>query len=86
MHLRDKLGHLLEIWAMHNGANWQDDGAKMDTMGLGKSLNGANLHVFLLEINGANIILYFTFVFKQKRAIFLIFLLCYIQLRSDKVK
>ena len=24
-------------WAIHNGANWQDDGAKKkDTMGLGK--------------------------------------------------
>ena len=22
--------------AIHNGANWQDDGAKKDTMGLGK--------------------------------------------------
>ena len=35
-------------WAIHNEANWQDDGAKKDTMGLGKSMNGADLPVFLL--------------------------------------
>ena len=29
-----------------------------DTMVLGKNMNGANLPVFLLEVNGANIVFY----------------------------
>ena len=40
--------------AIHNVANWQYDGAKKDMMGLGKSMNGADLPVLLLEVNGAN--------------------------------
>ena len=40
------------ITAMHNGADWQDDGAKKDTMGLEKSMNGANLPVFLKQSMG----------------------------------
>ena len=46
--------YLLPRWAIHNGANWQDDGAIKETMGIGKNMNGANLLVFLLEVNGAN--------------------------------
>ena len=40
--------------AIHNWVNRQDDGAKKDMMGLGKSMNGADLPVLLLEVNGAN--------------------------------
>ena len=47
--------------AIHNGAHWQDDGAKKDTMWLGKSMNGADLPVFLLEVNGANPVFYLYF-------------------------
>ena len=34
-----------------NKAYLQDDAAKNDTMGLGKSMNGANLPVFVVEVN-----------------------------------
>ena len=41
--------------AIHKGANWQNDGAKTQIpYGLEKSMDGADLPVFLLEINGAN--------------------------------
>ena len=41
--------------AIHNGANWQDDGAKKQRQcGLEKSMDGADLPVFLSEVNGAN--------------------------------
>ena len=33
-------------------------GLKKDTMGLGKSMNGANLSVFLIEFNGAYPVFY----------------------------
>ena len=38
--------------------NWQDNGAKKDTMGLEKSMNGADLAVFLLEVNEAIPVIY----------------------------
>ena len=38
---------MLFLGALHNGADWQDYGAKKkDTMGLQKNMNGANLPVF----------------------------------------
>ena len=40
--------------AIHNWANWQDDGVKKDTMGLGK----ADLPVLRLEVNGAYPVFY----------------------------
>ena len=55
-------------------------GLKKNLMWLGKSMNGADLPVFLFEINEANPVFYL--YFKQKRAM----LYCNIQLRSDKVK
>ena len=60
MHLRDELCHLLEIW-VHKRANWQDYGAKKDTMGLEKSMNWANLTKSLLEVNGTNPVFYLCF-------------------------
>ena len=48
---------------IHNWAK-KDYGAKKDTRGLEKSMNGADLPVFSMGL-----ILYFTFIFKQKRAI-----------------
>ena len=51
--------------AIHNGANWQDDGAKKDTMGLAKSMNGAALPVYLLIVNGDNPILYLYFLARK---------------------
>ena len=47
--------------SIHNGANWQDDGAIKDMMELGKSMNGANLPVFLLEVNEADPVFYLYF-------------------------
>ena len=45
-------------WAIHNGANWQDDGAKTRYDGARKSMSGDDLPVFLLEVNGAYPVFY----------------------------
>ena len=50
----------VSTWAIHNGANWQDDGAKIKIRwGQEKSMNGAYLPVFLIEVTGAIFYLYF---------------------------
>ena len=47
---------------MHNGANWQDDWVKKGYNGAReKSMNGSNLPVFLLEVNGADSVFYLYF-------------------------
>ena len=43
------------------GRNWQDDGAKTRYDGARKSINGADLPVFLLEVNGAKPVFYMYF-------------------------
>ena len=49
------LPHLLLGRALHNGADWQDYGAKKKIrLGYKKNMNGANLPVFFSQVSGAN--------------------------------
>ena len=60
-------------------------GLKQNTMGLGKSINVADLPVFLLEVNGANPVLHLYFK-AEKGNIAPNCLLLNIYIRSDKVE
>ena len=52
---------ILYSWAIHNGANWKDDGAKKCYHEAAKKkINGDNLPVFSSEVNGANPVLVFS--------------------------